>query len=117
MEYACQFWHTGLTVHQIEQLEQVQRAALRVDPDLSNELALTRTGQDTLHERRDNLCTSLFENIMDSSYISHCLLPPLRQHMYNIRDFATYPRVGHRQRFKDTLIPYGLANLAVTVLS
>ena len=53
---------------------------------------------------------SLFANIMDASHRLHCLLPPPRQHMYNIRDFAIYPRVGHRQRFKDTLIPYGLAN-------
>ena len=111
MEYACQCWHNGLTVHQSEQLEGVQRAALRVAyPDLSYELALTRTGLDTLHERRENLCMSLFANIMDPSHRLHCLLPLSRQHMYNIRDFAIYPRVGHRQRFKDTLIPYGLAN-------
>ena len=56
MEYACQCWHTGLTVHRSEQLEGVQHAALRVAyPDLSYELALTRTGLDTWHVRRDNL--------------------------------------------------------------
>ena len=111
MEYACQCWHTGLTVHQSEQMEGVQRAALRVAyADLSYELALTRTGLDALHERRENLCMSLFAIIVDPSHKLHCLLPPARQHMYNIRDFAIYPRVGHRQRFKDTLVPYGLAN-------
>ena len=111
MEYACQCWHTGLTVHQSEQLEGVQHAALTAAyPDLSYELALTRTGLDTLHERWENLCMSLFANIMDPSHRLHCLLPPPRQHMYNIRDFAIYPRVGHRLRFKYTLIPYGLAN-------
>ena len=111
MEYACQCWHTGLTVHQSEHLDGVQRAALRVAyPDLSYETALARTGLDTLRERRENLCMSLLANIMDPSHRLHCLLPPPRQHMYNIRDFAIYPRVGHRQRFKNTLIPYGLAN-------
>ena len=58
----------------------------------------------------ENLCMSLFANNMDPSHRLHCLLPPPRQHMYNIRDFAIYPRVGHRQRFKDKLIPCGLAN-------
>ena len=91
--------------------EGVQRAALRVAyPELSYELALTRTGLDTLHERRENLCMSLFANIMDPSHRLHCLFPPPRQHMYNIRDFTIYPRVGHRQRFKDALISYELAN-------
>ena len=113
MEYACQVWHSGLTVHQREQLEGVQRAALRIAyPDLAYEQALTRAGLDTLHERRVSLCMSFFAKIMDPSHRLHCLLPPPRQLLqkYDIRDVIIYPRMGRTQRFRDSLIPYGLAN-------
>jgi len=111
MEYACQVWHNGLTMHQSVQLEAVQRAALRIAyPDLSYQQALTRTGLDTLQVRRETLCRSYFLNIINPSHRLHCLLPPLRQQMYNFRDFARYPRMGRGRRFRETLIPYGLAN-------
>ena len=52
LEYACQVWHTALTVQQSDQLEQVQRSALRVAyPHHSYREALQITRLDTLHDR------------------------------------------------------------------
>ena len=85
MEYSCQVWHTGLTVHRREPPEQMQRGALRVAyPDLSYSVVLLTTWLDTLHDRREILCRLLFVNIRNLSHKLHPLLPIPRQRRYNV---------------------------------
>ena len=60
LEYACQVWHTGLTAQQSDQLEALQRRALRIAyPENSYRESLLLTGLDTLHHRRTALALSL----------------------------------------------------------
>ena len=56
LEYACQVWHTGLTVSDSDRLEGIQKRAMKIAfPELPYECALTRANINTLHSRREDL--------------------------------------------------------------
>ena len=112
LEYACQVWHTSLTATLSKKLEGIQKRALRiVFPDLSYSEALTQAHLTTLHDRRDKLCRRFFHSIMSPTHKLHSLLPNQRVIHYSLRRQSIYPRiVTKHERYRKTLIPYGLAN-------
>ena len=77
-EYACQVFHNGLPEYLSEELEKIQRRALRIIfPDLDFQEALKRCNIATLHQRRQWLTERLFNEIKDNSlHKLHGLLPP-----------------------------------------
>ena len=59
--YACQVWHSGLTVAQSDTLESVQKRALRIiiyadGINSDYQILLIIAGIDTLKDRREVLC-------------------------------------------------------------
>ena len=59
LEQSCQIWHSSLTIEDSENLERVQKTALKVilkENYVSYENALAVTDLATLPERRDELC-------------------------------------------------------------
>ena len=77
-EYACQVFHNGLPEYLSEELEKIQRRALRIIfPDLGYQEALKECNIATLHQRRQWLTERLFNEIKDNSlHKLHGLLPP-----------------------------------------
>ena len=77
-EYACQVFHNGLPEYLSEELEKIQRRALRIIfPDLGYQEALKECNITTLHQRRQWLTERLFNEIKDNSlHKLHGLLPP-----------------------------------------
>ena len=64
MEFACQVWHSSLTVKQRDLLESIQKRSLRIiHPDLSYEEALQTSNLSSLYDQREMLCKCLFEDI------------------------------------------------------
>ena len=70
VEYASPVFHKSLTNYLDQDLEQIQKRALRIILRwVSYEDALQRTGLQRLSDRRDNLSQRLFEEIVtDSSH-------------------------------------------------
>ena len=72
LAYACQVWHTGLTVSNSDKLGGIQKRAMKIAfPELSYECALTIN---TLHTRREELCRRFSRGICRP----HHILPPPR---------------------------------------
>ena len=94
-DYACQVFHNGLPKYLSEELEKIQRFALRIIfPDLAGyQLALKECNIATLHQRRQWLTERLFNEIKDNSlHKLHGILPPRnlsivalrRKHAFNV---------------------------------
>lgn len=86
LEYAAPAWHPGITCHQSDLLERVQRQVLRtILPDSSYREALLVTGLQTLNERRDHLCLKFATDLLNSEFSGW--LPPRRSdcHQRNLR--------------------------------
>ena len=85
LEYAAPVWHPGLTQCQSQQLETVQRLALRsIYPDLSYSLALQTTGLPRLADRRTLLCHHFATSAIKSSDFRHWF--PQRRRDYHGRE-------------------------------
>ena len=62
LEYGCQVWHYGATNYLCEEVERIQKRALRIIfPNHSQKEALSHSGLPLLNRRRDVLCQSYFK--------------------------------------------------------
>ena len=68
LEYVCPVWHTSLTRKLSDQLEQIQRRALRIIvPRLPYTNGLNELDLATLEERRESLCKSFYKNNLNTA--------------------------------------------------
>jgi hypothetical protein len=68
LEYACPVWHFSLPVFLCDQIEQIQRRALKIIyPDLSYKDGLNELNLPTLVDRRVSLCKRFYENNFGTS--------------------------------------------------
>jgi hypothetical protein len=114
LEYACQVFHYGLPEYLSDQIERIQKKALRIIcPDLSYSEAIEELDMETLKTRRKGLCTKVFKSIVnDKHHKIHHLLPTKRSNTYNLRNpnFFNIPRCN-TNRFKNTYIISSLLEL------
>ena len=84
LEYACQVFHCNLPLYLSEEIERIQRRALRlVLPDGSYSEGLAKAGLTTLYDRRSALCKELFSDIdMQGNHKLSHLLPARSQQNY-----------------------------------
>jgi exonuclease III len=109
MEYACEIWHPNITKHQTNQLELIQKRAMKIAfPNNKYEQAITAAGIESLYDRRENRCRQFFEQLCKESHRLHYLMPPkttydsLRQsRMFQLPKVKT-------NRMKNSPIYYGL---------
>ena len=101
-EYACQVWSTSLTEEQSDQLEAIQRRALKIiSPTLPYADALKQHHLQPLKQRREELCYRLFKQMQDPSHKLNKLLPKPTVHRHNLRHVKDYPLpLVRTQRFK-----------------
>ena len=67
LEYACQAFHTNLPAYLSDQIERVQKRVLSIlFPEVSYNKALEDAGFKTLFHRREELCSNLFKQIVES---------------------------------------------------
>ena len=110
LEYACPVWHTNLPKYLSENIEIVQKRALKaIFPGESYSDILNNIGIGTLKERRDYICEKYFRNMQDSSNKLNHLLPERRQFGYDLRPGNLYSLpVARTNRYRNSLIPWGL---------
>ena len=110
VEYACPVWHTNLPIYLSDNIEMIQKRAVRgIFPGMSYVDKLNHINLSTLKERRDYLCKKYFINMQARSHKVNCLLPKKRLVDYNLRHGNMYPlTVTRTNRFKNSLIPWGL---------
>ncbi len=109
VEYACAVWHVGLTNEQSQKLESIQRRALNIIyPDLPYRAALQQSDLPRLDERRESLSMDFFKAMLATGHRLHHLLPPQRDTGHDLRKNRRPPMKTRTNRFKNTLVPYGL---------
>ena len=76
LEYGSQVWSGGLTQMQKENIERIQRALRIIYPGHGDyKSLLIQSNLLSLEERRNNLCASLIEDMLEPSHKLHGLLP------------------------------------------
>ena len=112
LEYACPVWHTHLPKYLSDNIEMIQKRALKsIFPNKGYEDILYDIGMCTLHERRNAICEQYFKNMQGGSHKLHHLLPEERCIHYDMRHENKYPLTKNRtNRYGKSLIPWGLNN-------
>ena len=107
LEYACQVFHCSLPNYLSDEIERIQRRALRIIfPNCTYSEALVRAGLPMLFSRRQSLCQELFHNIVsDSNHKLHQLLPPRASHNRRLRFTRMFDSPIYKtNRFRDSFI-------------
>ena len=109
LEQSCSVWHSGLTVEKCEDLERVQKSALRIilkDDYKSYEQALETLMLARLSERREQMCLKFAKNCVKNDLTSD-LFPLNTAESIGTRNQEKY-RVLHANtsRLKDSAVPY-----------
>ncbi len=75
VEYACPVWHTNLPIYFSDNIEMIQKRAMKaIFPGMSYVYILNHINLSTLKERRDYLCEKYFINMQANSHKVHCFL-------------------------------------------
>ena len=109
LEYACQTFHSNLPEYLSNQIERIQKRALRMlYPEERYGDALKLTGLQSLADRRDRLSRELFNSVsINNNHKLADLLPPLNPNNINLRSTSKYDLpVLKTNRFKDSFINY-----------
>ena len=109
LEYAAEVWHPGLSQTHAQQIEHIQKRALRIAlPTHDYSSALSSTNMLTLNERREEICRNWFTNICNTSHPLNHLLPEKRTNT-RLRKSVAYaiPKV-RTDRLKKSPLYYGL---------
>ena len=109
LEYCCVVWHSSITVEEIQDLERVQKCAVRVilgNEEKSHEDSLKELGLDLLSIRRKKLCVEFAKkSISNPKTTSWFPKRPLTEH--NIRNSSEFEIMhANTERFKKSTIPY-----------
>ena len=107
LEYACEVWHNNLPVYLSNQVEQIQKRALRVIfPSLTYDQAMLTANLPSLHDRRSTLCNRLFHHMLDPSHKLNSLVPPHRVNECNLRRNRSFKvPVCRTDRFHKSFVP------------
>ena len=118
LEYACPVWHTSLPMYLSDHIETIQKRCLRtIFPGYSYDEARSISNLPTLFERRTKLCQSYFRKMQNADHKLHKLLPKQCSIPYGLRTYNTLPvPLARTDRFRRSLIPWGLANWQHNVL-
>lgn len=111
IEYAVPVWHAGLTTLQSQQLERIQKRALRIilgNNYTSYADALSTCNLCTLKARRESLCLKFAKSLMNSPTFRPWL-PPTRNTVHNM-DLKGGSQLSlpfiRSDRYRNSAIPY-----------
>ena len=98
LEQSCQVWHSSLTLENLQNLERVQKNALKIilkDEYQDYENALTVSGLQSLFDRRKELCFR---------FAKSCVKNDLTKSMFPLNEASEMCEIKtrHREKFKVT---------------
>ena len=110
LKQSCSVWHSGLTQENIEDLERVQKCALRIilnDSYKSYENALSMLDIETLEDRRKNLCLQFAKKCLKNDKMKHLFPGNMKNHTMKTRNEEQF-HVEHfnTERLRDSPIIY-----------
>ena len=108
-EYACPVFHDGLPVYLSNELEGVQKRAMRIIfPLCSYNEALVESGLTKLSDRRQELVDKLFtENVLQNEQKRlHELLPARNTCTFNLRNMRKLKPAFKTNRFRSSFITF-----------
>jgi len=112
LEYACAVWHSSLTIEQSKRIENIQRRAVTIIDGHCDYLNYCETNNlSTLHDRRELLTKSFFNNMFNVDNSLHYLLPfpRISETILKLRHYLQYePCLAKTNRFKNSFLPYAL---------
>ena len=107
-EHGVAIWNSGLTKSQVNDLEKIQKVALKIilqSEYESYESALEITGLDTLHQRRNTLCKKFAKSCLKNEKTRSMF--PLNSSSLNSRNYEKfYVQPATTSRLKDSAIPF-----------
>ena len=107
-EYACQVFHDSLPQYLFDELEKLQKRAIRIIfPDMHYKEDLETMNISSLHDRRQSLTDDLFNEIViiNSHHERKSLLPPLNGTIMPLRNRRKFQiPIYKTNRFKNSLI-------------
>ncbi len=110
LEYECPVWHSSLSNSLSDQIEHIQKRALKIILlNQSYHEGLNTLKLPTLTERRESLCMRFYKkNYSDTLSKLFELLPkPVNNHEHNVRHVRNIPLFkSHTIRFSDSCLPY-----------
>ena len=103
-DYAVQVFYSSLPLYLINDLERVQKRALSIIyPYVSDNEALVQASLSRLADHHQDLCKSLFYNILeDTNHRLHHLLPPQFSTSYSLRNPRTFDIKFNTKSAKNT---------------
>ena len=113
LEYASPVWHFSLPQFLADQIESIQKRALKIAfPQSSYAASLRNVGLLTLYQRRENQCLSFYKNIHQHPDDKlRTLLPSAISHKFSLRNKRTYPMYKCKtERYKNSFIPKCVRN-------
>ena len=109
LEYSCQVWNFGAPDYLKEEIERIQKRALRlIFPDLSYREVLEYKGIQSLSQRRNDICMSYFKKLFHPEHKLHDLVPDRRMNSvkYSIRNEHHVNLIDCKtSRFSNSFLP------------
>ena len=115
LEYACPVWHSGLTVAQSNDLENVQKRCLHIIyPELSYSDALVVTGLERLDKRREAIVRKTFCTIKQPDNALHDVLDrylrPPSTRVLRLTPYEYRVPAAKTNRYLHSFFPYCINN-------
>ena len=110
LEQSCSVWHSGLTEENTQDLERVQKSALKIilkDSYQSYENALNKLDIETLEDRRKVLCLQFAKKCLNNNKMKQYLPKNQKTHIMSTRNPEHF-QVNHFNtgRLRDSPIIY-----------
>ena len=109
LENCCVLWHSSITEEETNDLERVQKCAIRIilqDRYTDYETGLEELQLTKLKERRGNLCISFSKNCLKNPQTKNWF-PKNLKNEHDIRDKEQFVvTFANNERFKESTIPY-----------
>ena len=110
LEQSCVVWHSALTEENANDLERVQKCAVKImlgEKYSDYESALLKVDLDNLSTRRENLCLNFAKKCLESDKTKGLFPLNDNQHNMKARNTETYQvNYANTDRLKNSSIPY-----------
>ena len=113
LEYAVPVWHHLITKTQADNIEAIQKRAIRIIFSLTNDVPYTIyvANIPTLADRREQLSRKFFNSVLHPSSCLHSLLPPPRdpELLARLRAPSKFPRTATRTKKYQPFLSHALS--------
>ena len=110
LEQSATVWHSSLTQENRDDLERVQRSAIKVilqEKYVSYKKGLAQLGLDSLDSRRDDLCLKFAHKCVKNPTLKNMFPVNMKQHQMKTRDEEKFEvKHANTERFKKSSIIY-----------